>query len=386
MTLSSHHHLRRCSLLLAAGLLLTAKPAPARAPRVTTRGVATLKQRTTAPTFTKRPLRLLDRGKHVALGNGLWAEQDQMHLLRIADLERRVLQVPFAAFVRSNPGMKLDQADTRPVHKQFEVRQLLFYDEQNGEAGIEVSDRLSRRHVRRHFFLHWDLKKGRITEATLVARSKPGKTLSSSLPLGYDHDQREFFFVRQIYTWTKEGKRQGRTVTVVGFKAGKPRVVAQFDCARSIQRRAHFDGERRRVLLTEYAELADKDPAPRGFLVDLVRGKVRSFEIPLTAYGAAFDPGGELLHIYSSQLGELWTLHAATGAKSAPVIKVGKQGHALGVLDPKTLLLIRNSGLRLIRLKKGESPARLLELLRSAPGGQVLAAEYRSLEGLAIDR
>jgi len=40
----------------------------------------------------------------------------------------------------------------------------------------------------------------------------------------------------------------------------------------------------------------------------------------------------------------------------------------------------------LIRLKKGESPARLLELLRSAPGGQVLAAEYRSLEGLAIDR
>lgn len=40
----------------------------------------------------------------------------------------------------------------------------------------------------------------------------------------------------------------------------------------------------------------------------------------------------------------------------------------------------------LIRLKKGESPARLLELLRSAPGGQVLAAEYRSLKGLAIDR
>jgi hypothetical protein len=345
--------LRSCSLLLAAGLLFGSGPAAARAPRVTTRGVIALKQRTTAPTFTKRPLRFLDRGKHVALGNGLWAEQDQMHLLRLRDLERRVVRVPFGAFVRSNPGMKLDQADTRPVHKQFEVQQLLFYDEQNGEAGVEVSDRLSRRHVRRHFFLHWDLKKDAITEATLVARSKPGKTLSSSLPLGYDHDRREFFFVRQIYTWSKDGKRQGRTVTVVGFKAGKPRVVVQFDSGRSIQRRTHFDGRRRRVLLTEYAELADKDPAPKGFLVDLVRGKVRSFEIPLTAYGAAFDPGGELLHIYSSQLGELWTLHAATGTKSAPALKVGKQGHALGVLGPGRLMLIRNSGLRLLRLKKG---------------------------------
>ena len=40
----------------------------------------------------------------------------------------------------------------------------------------------------------------------------------------------------------------------------------------------------------------------------------------------------------------------------------------------------------LVRLNKQESPARLLELLKSAPGGQVLAAEYRSLEGLAIER
>jgi len=39
----------------------------------------------------------------------------------------------------------------------------------------------------------------------------------------------------------------------------------------------------------------------------------------------------------------------------------------------------------LVRLNQGESPSRLLELLRSAPGRQVLAAEYRSLEGLAIE-
>jgi hypothetical protein len=40
----------------------------------------------------------------------------------------------------------------------------------------------------------------------------------------------------------------------------------------------------------------------------------------------------------------------------------------------------------LVRLNKGENPTRLLELLKSAPGRQVLAAEYRSLEGLSIDR
>jgi hypothetical protein len=40
----------------------------------------------------------------------------------------------------------------------------------------------------------------------------------------------------------------------------------------------------------------------------------------------------------------------------------------------------------LVRLRKGESATRLLELLKSSPGRQVLAAEYRSLDGLAIDR
>ena len=40
----------------------------------------------------------------------------------------------------------------------------------------------------------------------------------------------------------------------------------------------------------------------------------------------------------------------------------------------------------LVRLKKGESATRLLELLKAAPGQQVIAAEFRSLEGLSIDR
>jgi hypothetical protein len=38
----------------------------------------------------------------------------------------------------------------------------------------------------------------------------------------------------------------------------------------------------------------------------------------------------------------------------------------------------------LIRLRQDETPARLLELLQNAPSRQVRAAEYRSLEGLAV--
>ena len=40
----------------------------------------------------------------------------------------------------------------------------------------------------------------------------------------------------------------------------------------------------------------------------------------------------------------------------------------------------------LVRLNKEASPARLMELLNSAPGGQISAAEYRSLDGLTSDR
>jgi hypothetical protein len=40
----------------------------------------------------------------------------------------------------------------------------------------------------------------------------------------------------------------------------------------------------------------------------------------------------------------------------------------------------------LVRLREEETPARLLELVKSAPGRQVQAAEYRSLEGMVMER
>lgn len=340
--------------LLPCTLPVLLDPTPATgAPPVRVRARISLAFRTSPPTFTRSALRPVDRGRQMVLGNGLWAEQERFHLLRLSDNRRHVVTVPFADFVRRNPRMKVDPDDGRPLHKQFEVRRLLFYDTDNGEAGVEVADRLSRRRVRRHFFLYWNLRKQRITAATLVARSQPGKTLSQSLVLGYDHARRDFFFARQIYTWTRtpDGRRKGRTVTVVRFNAGKPGVLCRFTSARAIQNRPLYDRARRRVLLTEYAELADAEPPPRGFIVDLAAGRARSFEVPLTTYGEAFSADGSRLYLYSSQLGQLWSVDPATGRQVRRALKVGKTGHALGFVRPGQLLLIRNAGLRLLRVR-----------------------------------
>jgi hypothetical protein len=340
-----------CALLLWTSSAALARRAAGGKPVV--RRVVSIKQRTSSPSFTAQELRVVDRGRLLALGNGLLAEQETIHLLRLSDLKQLTVQAPLGAYVHANPGIKVSEQDGRPIHRQFLVQRLLFYDARHREAGIQVADRFGTGRVRRHFFMHWDLAKGQLTEATLVARGY-GASHSDSLPLGYNHQRREFYYVRQIYErGAQRGKGRGRTLTIVGFKAGKPRVVVQFRSHRSMQRKTYFDAAGQRALLLEYAELADKDPAPLGFLVDLARGKVRSFEIPLTAYGAAFAPDGRTIFIYSSQLGELWQVDSTSGARTAPILKVGKQGHALGLVRPDSLLLVRNSGLRYIHLRRG---------------------------------
>jgi hypothetical protein len=243
------------------------------------------------------------------------------------------------------------------------INKLLFYDQENGEAGIEVSDRWGNNRVRRHFFIHWDLKKRRLTEATLVARGRPGRSHSDSLALGYNHRRREFYYARQIY----QRKNKRRVVSIIGFKAGKPRVVAQFRSSRPIRRETYYDSRRHRSLLIEYAELADQNHNPKGFLVDLERGKVRSIAIPVTTYGVAFEPSGDRVHVYSSQLGEIWSLDANSGMLLQQ-LKVGRQGHVLGLVTPNTLLLVRNSGLRFLGLKTQLKKGGFIPMRKVYPG------------------
>jgi len=304
--------------------------------------------RTDPPSFsTTNPMGLVDRGQRVFYGTGITKEHETMYLLRLKDLGSETVSVPLRSYVRGNPGIKLNPKDRRPAHEQFWIRRLLFYDRANQEAGVEVSDRFGSASVRRHFFIHWDLKKGKLTEATLVARGRPGASHAASVAMGYDHARKEFYYARQIY---RRGTHN-RTVSVIGFTAGKPRVVAQFRSKRAIQGTTYFDQPRRRAVLVEYAELATPQPPPMGHLVNLQTGKVLSFSVPLTCYGIAFGSRGKRIYAYSAQLGELWVIDAATG-KRLQQKKVGKLGHALGMVGPKELLLIRNRGLRFFSVGK----------------------------------
>lgn len=319
-------------------------PATASVPLVL-RGKVDLAQRTEVPTFTPAsPLVLMNRGKMLYLGRGLWRDQQTFYLLRLSDLSRVTVKAPFNAYVRANPGMLVDPNDRRPLHKQFDVTRLLYYDEANQDAGFEVADQIGPRRQRRHFLMQWNLTTKKVTHATLVARSRVGQTYTHMLPLGYDTKRREFSYVRQVIGKADEG----RTVFVIAFGAGKPRIVAQFEGQRSMSSNTYVDPRHEYALLIEYAELASKGPAPRGHRIDLQSGKVRSFEIPLTTYGVAFDARGQRIYAYSSQLGQLWVVDAATGRR-LQVLRIGKFGHALGVVSPSKLLLVRNNGVRQLR-------------------------------------
>lgn len=310
------------------------------------RGKVDLAQRTEVPTFTPAsPLVLMNRGTMLYLGRGLWRDQQTFYLLRLSDLSRVTVKAPFNAYVRANPGMLVNPSDRRALEKQFDVTGLLYYDEANQEAGFEVADQIGKRRQRRHFLMQWNLASKKVTHATLVARSRVGQTYTHMLPLGYDTKRREFSYVRQVIGKADEG----RTIFVIAFGSGKPRVVAQFEGQRSMSSNTYVDPRHEYALLIEYAELASKGPAPRGHRIDLQSGKVRSFEIPLTTYGVAFDKRGQRIYAYSSQLGQLWAIDAASGRR-LQVLRIGKFGHALGVVSPTKLLLLRNNGLRQVQL------------------------------------
>jgi hypothetical protein len=352
-------------LLAIPGLALSAPP-PARtaASRVfIRRGQVSLAQRDESPSFiSAEQLRLVDRGRLVHIGSGITAEHEMLYLLRLSDLSPQSVRVPLDAFVRDNPGIKADENDQRPTHEQFWIRHLLFYDSSNGEAGVEVVDRSGSDGVRRNFFIRWDLRANRLDRATLVARERPGTSHAESLALGYDPKLREFYYVRQIY-----GERDDRLLHVIAFSEGKARVVAEFRSRRPLRRETYFDAQRQRALLVEYAELANPEPPPQSFLVDLAGAKVTSVATPLTAYGVAFAPDGRRVYAYSSQLGEIVTLDTASGRLLATV-RAGKLGHALGQVSPAELLLVRNSGLDFFRLGEPLRPAGSIPMARIASG------------------
>jgi hypothetical protein len=291
---------------------------------------------------------LLGRGQYLYVGGGMGNEQERFDLLRLSDFRRMWLRAPVASYVQENPEMGLPGKRGQAPLDQFLVRGLLFYDPVNREAGVEIADHDASR-VKRHFYMHWDVAANRITEVTLVVRSTPQISWASLWPVGYEHKSRSFYYLRDIEL---NGRRdQPRKVTIIAFSRGKAKVVCQFSARRSIFRRVAFDPKRLRALAVEYGERGTDSALPTGYLIDLRNGRVSTFLVPFTAYGATFDPDGRHVHVYSSQLGEVWTIDLASG-KVVTKLAAGTLGHALGHVNSASLLLVRNSGLQQLHYAK----------------------------------
>jgi hypothetical protein len=346
------------TVLVLLSLLLSAAAAARPAPRVLKK--LSLEQRTEAPTFYHgSALEPMDRDRLLYLGSGMWQEQEVFYLLRLRDLQTLTVRAPLAAYLDRFPEVL--GRDKRPTHRYFQIQRLLFYDRDTAAAAVEASDDAGAREVTRHFYFHWDLKKGAFTEATLVARTRGRGSYTNPITVGYDPGRRTFYYVRDVVHTrgrapaSADAKQPSRKVTVVAFDQGKARVLTRFPTALPLARRAYFDGPRRRALLVEYAERG-MGVEPRGHLVQLDSGRVKSFTIPVVTYGAAFARDGSRLYLYSSQTGMLWAVDPATG-KALQRIKVGGLGHELARWSGDDLLLLRNAGLQLVRpgkrLRKG---------------------------------
>jgi len=309
-------------------------------------------QRTESPTLDGLTgPRIMDRGRSLYYGRGLWGEQHRFYLVRLADGSALSLEAPIAAFFareqQTFPGAK-DSG-----HPGIEVRSLLFYDSDLQQAGILLVEQPAKRDrtrgARRLHYLHWDLAQKQIRGATLLGEERHGGYTFTVTPIGYDHATQELFC--QVVDGPNKGADPPYTVSILALGPKQKRTVAQLGAARAISGGPYHDLERKRALVVEYAELPVEGAPPRGYLVDLASGKQSSFEIPVTTYGVAFDPDGKTIYLYSSQLGKLMAVDAATG-KRGKVLDVGTHGHALGFAVKGTLLVLRNGGLQFVDAKR----------------------------------
>jgi hypothetical protein len=313
-------------------------------------------QRTASPSFAgmQDPMPV-DRGRLLYLGHGIWGEHGTFHFLELKTPEHRerTVDAPLAAFFEKSAEVFPNAKGTG--FPTYRVGGLLYYDEARGEAALTLSEEK---------VLFWDLGKNAISGFESFPRG-PSTVWQSIMAVGYDPATGEGYVLLHEGLTSEPppaepppGDRRAlrgpgilrqRTVdhsraTVFALRDGKARRIASATTKGSLSRGPFFDEKGWRVLVPEYDELPLKGDEPRGHLFDLKSGAVSTIEIPVTAYGFAFSPDGRRVHVFSSQLGEVWTVDAKTGKRTARA-KVGKLGFTLGFYREDTLLLLKNAGL-----------------------------------------
>ncbi|MFH2005692.1 MAG: hypothetical protein ABI333_03785 [bacterium] len=343
--------MKRRAFIAAACAAALCTATPARARSVTTRVVKRLKLKftTKAPTFaSQRYGELMDRGRLFYLGAGIWHEQNTFYLLRLKDRKKITVRAPIQRFLLAN-RRTFPRAGTGGRMPAYKARRLLFYDRAQQVAGILLVDQIYKQHTI-YYYLHWDLKQGRITSATRISSIQRNHSWISVRPIGYAPKRRELYLHVVKKQNAARGAARPMEVSVIAVGKGTLRVVASFLGARRYSRGPFHDPAHQRAFLVEYAERGET-PAPQGFLVDLVGGKVTRISVPVVTYGVAFPADGKHLFAYSAQSGDVWKIDTRTGRRIAKT-RVGGLGHEAGMITPDTLLVVRNQALHFLDPKR----------------------------------
>ncbi len=305
----------------------------------------TLKFSTQKPTFSsQRTGELMDRGRLLYLGRGIWHEQAHFYFLRLKDMKRFRVRAPVQQYLMAN-RRRFPRAGTGKRLPAYRLLRLLFYDSKHGVAGILIDDKVYRAGGRL-IYLHWDLGKKRITRSIVLATNTPQYRWMSVKPVGYSPKRRALYL--QVMKNRRQSRNHSRVVeaSVVSVSKGRLKTITTFR-SRRFSRGPFHDSARERAFLVEYAE---RGTPAYGYLVNLVTGKRKRMRIPVVTYGVAFSSDGKRIFTYSGQTGYLWAINARTGRRLKKK-RLGSLGHAAGMIFGDTLLVARNKGLHFINAK-----------------------------------
>jgi hypothetical protein len=348
-----------------------AKSARRSSPRIVK--VFSVKQSTKKPTFYGNSRqRILDRGRLLYIGRGMWDQQHVFYLADLKTLTKRSVTAPLAAFWSQATAQFPGAAGSG--FKALSIERLLFYDTQAQAAGLLVATKPYSK--RKWYYLAWDLKQNLITTAVLLGGRRDDLSYTSFASIGFVAENATFYMVRL----EREKGTSKRSVTLLAIKGAKMREQLRFATQRGLHSAPWRVGIKnpRRVLIPEYAELPVKGDPPKGYLVDLIAGTKKDLEIPVTPYGVAYSQGKRpWIYVYSAQLGELWRIDPKTG-KRVQKLAVGKRAHALGFIKPGLLMLVRNKGLQPVAVGRRLRKRRMVPLSRYFKGLRTFKARWCS--------
>jgi len=318
--------------MAAAWLLAATATADVPTPAFTVVKHLSLETKSTPPTFVCLDgIRLLDRGRLLHIGRP-FENRSVLRLLDLTSMEVRDVEVPI-------PGPWV------PPATQMLVDKPLFYDTENGTAGILLRRGASVSGDAE--YLEWDLRTNKVARRMPLAPGK-GAYWTSINAIGYDPARRECYLevVRCRGGGNLPCKPGGPYDWSVLEVSDRVRTVASWTGPlKPTQKGPYYDPLNHRSMHIEYAECGAEQTTAH--LVDLDSGRVRHFPLPRVIYGFAFDPDGRTGYVYSYTTREVFAMDLESGEIGRHAT-FGNVGHLLDWVAPRTLLLCRDPGMHFI--------------------------------------